>query len=208
MKRTIALIVVFLLIAANLFAADGDLIVNGKVGVGTSTPAQKLSVAGTIESTTGGIKFPDGTTQASNNKPCFRAQGGVQSIPTNTVTKATWSGKAFDTNNNFDITNNWFQPTIAGYYLLTATLAIQIPANNIYMSLDIRKNEGGYEQRVIMPSHDGTVDGAYPAMTVSAVVYANGTSDYFWIAVYHTRGSSANTTGSGFDKNFSGCKLD
>jgi hypothetical protein len=37
----------------------------GNVGIGITTPAQKLSVAGTIESTTGGVKFPDGTTQTT-----------------------------------------------------------------------------------------------------------------------------------------------
>jgi hypothetical protein len=35
------------------------------VGIGTAAPGQKLTVAGTIESTSGGIKFPDGTTQAT-----------------------------------------------------------------------------------------------------------------------------------------------
>jgi hypothetical protein len=50
---------------------DGNsypLIINplgGNVGIGTPTPGQKLSVAGTIESTSGGIKFPDGTTQTT-----------------------------------------------------------------------------------------------------------------------------------------------
>jgi hypothetical protein len=38
---------------------------DGNVGIGTTTPTQKLSVAGIIESTTGGFKFPDGTTQTT-----------------------------------------------------------------------------------------------------------------------------------------------
>ncbi len=36
---------------------------NGNVGVGTLNPTAKLSVAGTIESTSGGFKFPNGTIQ-------------------------------------------------------------------------------------------------------------------------------------------------
>ncbi len=37
----------------------------GNVGVGTSTPAYPLSVNGTIFSSTGGFRFPDGTTQTT-----------------------------------------------------------------------------------------------------------------------------------------------
>jgi hypothetical protein len=37
----------------------------GSVGIGTTVPSQKLSVAGTVESTSGGFKFPDGTTQTT-----------------------------------------------------------------------------------------------------------------------------------------------
>ena len=37
----------------------------GNVGIGTSSPGQKLTVAGTIETTSGGVKFPDGTTQTT-----------------------------------------------------------------------------------------------------------------------------------------------
>jgi hypothetical protein len=37
----------------------------GNVGIGTTAPGQRLSVAGAVESTTGGFKFPDGSVQAS-----------------------------------------------------------------------------------------------------------------------------------------------
>jgi hypothetical protein len=37
----------------------------GGVGIGTTAPGQMLTVAGTIESTSGGIKIPDGTTQTT-----------------------------------------------------------------------------------------------------------------------------------------------
>jgi hypothetical protein len=51
---------------------------DGKVGVGTTAPGQLLSVAGTIESTSGGFKFPDGTVQA--------AAAGPAGLPSNLST--------------------------------------------------------------------------------------------------------------------------
>ena len=39
---------------------------SGNVGVGTALPTSKLSVAGIIESLSGGIKFPDGTIQTTS----------------------------------------------------------------------------------------------------------------------------------------------
>lgn len=48
-------------VTSNLFV-DGA---SGNVGVGTTAPMEKLSVAGIIESTSGGVRFPDGTLQTT-----------------------------------------------------------------------------------------------------------------------------------------------
>ena len=45
-KRVLVLLVCFLLIGANVFAGNGDLIVNGNVGIGTTNPGAKLEIAG------------------------------------------------------------------------------------------------------------------------------------------------------------------
>lgn len=47
---------------------------NGKIGIGTNSPASKLTVEGMIETTLGGYKFPDGTVQTT------AAVSGLQSV--------------------------------------------------------------------------------------------------------------------------------
>jgi hypothetical protein len=46
-------------------AEDLALMPGGNVGIGTTAPAERLSVDGIIESMTGGVRFPDGTVQTS-----------------------------------------------------------------------------------------------------------------------------------------------
>ena len=76
----------------SLDAADGSptdaLFVDnaGNVGIGTATPAQKLSVAGTIQSTTGGFMFPNGTVQttAATGGAGFWSSSGTNIFNNNT----------------------------------------------------------------------------------------------------------------------------
>jgi hypothetical protein len=67
---------------------------DGNVGIGTAAPGQKLSVAGGVESTTGGFRFPDGTTQttAARSGAAYNNAFGVGSL--GSVTSGT-SNAAF-----------------------------------------------------------------------------------------------------------------
>src|SRR5262249_20059911 len=47
--------------AGSAFMIRGD----GNVGIGTDAPPERLTVAGTVASTAGGFKFPDGSAQAT-----------------------------------------------------------------------------------------------------------------------------------------------
>jgi len=58
----------------------------GRVGIGTNAPGQLLTVAGTIESTTGGIKFPDGTTQATASKILQQVSASSSAYASGTTT--------------------------------------------------------------------------------------------------------------------------
>lgn len=48
----------------------------GKIGIGTANPGQQLSVAGLIESTSGGLKFPDGSVQTTAGLTSVNGQAG------------------------------------------------------------------------------------------------------------------------------------
>lgn len=52
---------------------------NGNAGIGTASPAEKLSVAGMVQSTSGGFKFPDGTTQTSAANATYTIRASTQS---------------------------------------------------------------------------------------------------------------------------------
>ncbi|MBM4253546.1 MAG: hypothetical protein FJ146_16380, partial [Deltaproteobacteria bacterium] len=115
-------------------AGPTALFMGGNVGIGTTAPNQKLSVSGVVESTSGGIKFPDATTQTTS------ASNGISSCPSGYTmigttgkrgtfcistaerTAATWA-TAMQTCINLNLTegsaflcsyNQWYKACLAG----------------------------------------------------------------------------------------------
>lgn len=63
MKKIFILMAGFLLMSANLYAGNGDLIVNGNVGIGTTAPLSKLHAAGTLTVGGGATAYTVGNVQ-------------------------------------------------------------------------------------------------------------------------------------------------
>ena len=82
------------LVTNNTVAVTVD--TSGKVGVGTANPGEALTVNGTIESTSGGVKFPDGTTQTS--AVAGGAMGGSFYIRGDQTCPNGWSQANIDSN--------------------------------------------------------------------------------------------------------------
>jgi hypothetical protein len=86
-----------------------------------------------------------------------------------------------------------FQPTIAGYYSITAQVWWDAGAvTNNQNNIQIRKN--GTTQLAI--SQDQIVTGAGYAQTLSTIVYFNGTTDYVEVTAFTGNTTSQNINGA------------
>ncbi len=83
-----------------LFIENGS----GNVGLGTTTPGERLTVNGIIETTEGGIKFPDGTIQTTAGGGGGLAGGGTK-LPLGTI--LAWH-KNFD-GSTPDLPDGWIE---------------------------------------------------------------------------------------------------
>jgi hypothetical protein len=138
------------------------------------------------------------TISGFSSVPAFSAyQSSAQSVSSGTWTKVQFQTKEFDTNSNFDnITNYRFTPTVAGYYQITSGISTNGQSSQIYVG--IYKN-GSLWKRT------GIVNSAPDGITMSVLVYCNGTTDY--IETYTYIGTSLNLAASSNLTFFQGCLI-
>jgi hypothetical protein len=122
--------------------------------------------------------------------PTFRAfQSSNQSVSSETWTKLTLQSETFDTANNFDSTTNYrWTPTTAGYYSISASVNIARTNTNGFGYCRIYKNGAntGANNFAAMGAESQTI------VSLSDVVYMNGSSDYLEVYVWIS-GSGATT---------------
>lgn len=132
----------------------------------------------------GAVTQSDLASGVAGNGPAFSAYGSaLQSIANVTYTKINFNTKEFDTATCFDTTNYRFTPNVAGYYQLNAScLGIGSTAGGVSVSL--YKNGSQVRTSAVTNS----VSGTNVAPTISAVIYANGTTDYFEVYGWNNNG--------------------
>lgn len=151
----------------------------GLNGNGTVTG---LSVGGLPD---GSVAQADLAGGVAGNGPAFSAyQSSSQTISNATTTKVLFQTKEFDTASCYDTTTSRFTPNVAGYYLISGSYAVNSGSQGTNTWLTIYKN-GSAAKRYSQ--------GALWTAQGSALVYANGTTDYF--ELYVNQSSGANQTG-------------
>ena len=131
----------------------------------------------------------------AGNGPAFSAYATTaQSLTNSTLTKITFAGENFDTNNNF--ASSRFTPTVAGYYFVTGSIAMANNSNNIGAYTQIYKNGSS----IAMASSTANAN-MYSAASISTLTYLNGSTDYVEIYGFQISGVTKDTVVTVFNTN-------
>lgn len=136
------------------------------------------------------ITQPELATGVAGTGPAFSAyQSTLQTLATGVATKIQFQTENFDTASCFDNTTNYrFTPNVAGYYQINSTITAVLNVNNQPLFVQIFKNGVNITWGQAMGSTT-----AYPTVTVSSLIYMNGTTDYVEIYGLHSNPSSVAT---------------
>jgi hypothetical protein len=136
------------------------------------------SSGGTVSGTYGYFKYVSATNINVPVSFSVNKGGTDQTITASTITKLTWSTEKFDTNNNF--ASNRFTPTVPGKYLVILNMFCTDGSSGC--SDYIYKN-GVNQAEAFNTAYD-------PAVTVSAIIDMNGTTDYLEAYGWNTNGTN------------------
>jgi hypothetical protein len=110
-----------------------------------------------------------------------------QTVSANTFVKVPFNTEEWDTASCYDNATNYrFTPTVAGYYQFSALIGFGNGPTRAFLSL--YKNGADYKRGNDIGS---TTNG----LNLTAISYANGSTDYFEIYMFTNNGSGANLLG-------------
>jgi hypothetical protein len=152
---------------------------NGNIGIGTTSPTERLEVAGTIYSNSGGFRFPDGTTQTT------AATGGANN---NTLDQAYDQGGA---GAGRTIIADAGAVNISGNDGLTVNGNIGIGTTSTTYPLEIYP---GTDNRGINIDHNQSGTGTTHAIYVDIDKTSIGTSDIYGMGLQVTNDNGSGST--------------
>jgi hypothetical protein len=134
--------------------------------------------------------------------PAFSAYcNTAQSIPNSAWTKMQVNVKEFDTASCYDNSTNYrFTPNVAGYYQVSAQSHTNNGVNGRYLC-SIYKNGS------IFKLGNDTASNNTLGITLSTLVYLNGSTDYIEFYVYQGSGTSQALDNSSTSNFFQACLL-
>jgi hypothetical protein len=168
------------------------------------------SVLNAIPATNASVQQTYLASGVAGTGPAFSAYSNANQTVTNaTYTLITNNSEVFDTNSSFNNTASGnayaFQPTVAGYYQIIASIRDNTggAANNQFISC-IYKNGSLYSATITNFAAAGVV-GVVSVCT--AIIYLNGSTDYVQQYVYQNQGSSITTNSNGTYSFFNGAMV-
>lgn len=134
----------------------------------------------------------------SGDAPAFSAYpSSSQNITSSTVTKILFQTEEFDISSSYDISNSVFQPSVAGYYQVSAAIQpTNTAAGGCTIYLYFMKNGVSVKQFEAVGS-----SGTQCPISASGIVYLNGSTDTLHISIFQTVAATA-TTNSASDRTF------
>jgi hypothetical protein len=131
---------------------------------------------------------------AGKSGPCFAVYSTAnQSVANGVTTIVSWNTTVVNVGNCY--ASNVFTPNVPGYYLINYLTTISSTVGAAYVRL--YKNGSLYKGSSYGAGYVG-------ASSMSTVIYANGTTDYFDVRIYNGTGTSANINADQSQGEFSG----